>query len=242
MQRQAWTWTTPRLPAPARLVRWGHFGTPVLIFPTAGGDFEEIERFHLTTALGPLIDGGRIKVYSLDGWAVREWLSGTKPPETCVRFQDAFDSFVGEDILRRIRQDCQNDLIEPILAGASLGAFAAVSNLLRHPEAFRAAIGLSGTYDLVGSLCGLPASDIGAFAPRQYLASLGGSPLERLRKREVVLGCGEGDYENPLDSIELAASLRAKEVPCRLSSWGAARDHTWTTWRAELPPIVAELL
>ena len=24
------------------MVRWGHFGQPVLVFPTAGGDFEEI--------------------------------------------------------------------------------------------------------------------------------------------------------------------------------------------------------
>src|SRR5581483_6639759 len=52
MQKQAWTWTTPRLSEPARLVRWGHFGAPVLIFPTAGGDFEELERFHLISALG----------------------------------------------------------------------------------------------------------------------------------------------------------------------------------------------
>src|SRR5882724_6205619 len=56
MQKQAWTWTTRRLPQPGRMARWGHFGTPVVIFPTAGGDFEEIERFQLIAALGELID------------------------------------------------------------------------------------------------------------------------------------------------------------------------------------------
>src|SRR6185312_8664264 len=74
MQKQAWTWTTRHLPQPARMARWGHFGTPVLIFPTAGGDFEEIERFQLIAALGGLIDGGRIKAYSIDGVAVHAWL------------------------------------------------------------------------------------------------------------------------------------------------------------------------
>src|SRR5205807_200210 len=34
MQKQAWTWTTDRFPQPARMARWGHFGIPVLIFPT----------------------------------------------------------------------------------------------------------------------------------------------------------------------------------------------------------------
>src|SRR5262249_48971230 len=74
MQKQAWTWTTHRLQEPARLVRWGHFGAPVLIFPTAGGDCEEIERFQLIAALGELIDRGRMKAYSVDGLGVRACL------------------------------------------------------------------------------------------------------------------------------------------------------------------------
>ncbi len=36
-----------------QLVRWGHFGTPVMLFPTAGGDAEEAERFHLIGAIAP---------------------------------------------------------------------------------------------------------------------------------------------------------------------------------------------
>jgi esterase/lipase superfamily enzyme len=42
------------------MARWGTFGTPVLLFPTAGGDFEEIERFLMIKVLSPLIDAGKI--------------------------------------------------------------------------------------------------------------------------------------------------------------------------------------
>ncbi len=52
--KQDWTWRSARLPEPARVARWGHFGQPVLLFPTAGGDFEEVERFKLIAALAPL--------------------------------------------------------------------------------------------------------------------------------------------------------------------------------------------
>ena len=62
------------LAAIARVSRWGHYGTPVLLFPSAGGDFEEVERFHLVRALAPLIDAGRIMVFSVDGVAARVWL------------------------------------------------------------------------------------------------------------------------------------------------------------------------
>src|ERR1700733_6622861 len=107
MQKQAWTWTTPRLPQIARLARWGHFGAPVLIFPTAGGDFEEIERFELVAALSSLVDSGRIKVYSVDALAVRARLSAT------TNLDEHYDSYLYEDVLQRIRTDCQDQSIEP---------------------------------------------------------------------------------------------------------------------------------
>ena len=40
-------WYSRRLQQDIGLGRWGHYGTPVLVFPTAGGDAEEIERNHL---------------------------------------------------------------------------------------------------------------------------------------------------------------------------------------------------
>ena len=36
-------WFSHRVQQETQLVRWGTFGTPVLMFPTAGGDAEEIE-------------------------------------------------------------------------------------------------------------------------------------------------------------------------------------------------------
>ncbi len=45
-------WHSDRIGEEVAIARWGTVGVPVLIFPTAGGDFEEIERFHLIGALG----------------------------------------------------------------------------------------------------------------------------------------------------------------------------------------------
>ena len=44
-------------------------GQPLLLFPTAGGDCEEVERWHMIDVLRPLIDAGAIKVYSCDSVA-----------------------------------------------------------------------------------------------------------------------------------------------------------------------------
>jgi esterase/lipase superfamily enzyme len=242
MQKQTWSWTTRRLPHPAHLARWGHFGVPVLIFPTAGGDFEEIERFQLIAALGELIDAGRVKVYSIDATAVRAWLAATTSPKDRARLQDRHDSFIQQEVLQRIRKDCQDEQIEPILAGASLGAASAVRTLCRHPDSFRAAIGLSGVYGLSPPSCGMSSEALAAFSPVSCLTALAGPQLDRLRHRTIVLGSGAGDYETPADSKRMAEDFAAKSVPCRVRLWGAAHGHTWSTWREMLPRLLAEQL
>jgi esterase/lipase superfamily enzyme len=173
---------------------------------------------------------------------VHAWLTGTQSPEVCARLEDGYDSFVYEDCLQRIRQDCQDPRIEPILSAASLGAFFAVSGLFRHPDVFRLAIGMSGVYDLSALRGAVSSQKTGAFSLIEYLSNLTGPQLERLRHRKVILGSGQGDYETPAESQRLTDVLATKAVPCKLSLWGPARDHTWSTWREMLPAILAEQL
>src|SRR5215831_19843123 len=51
-------WYSDRVKTEITVVRWGTFGRPVLVFPSAGGDAEEIERFGLVDACGPLLAEG----------------------------------------------------------------------------------------------------------------------------------------------------------------------------------------
>ena len=85
-------WYSPRLEREVDFARWGWWGTPVLLFPTAAGDFEECERFLMMKALGDLIEGGRIKVYSCDSVAGHAWLSGDHSARYCSRVQNLFDA------------------------------------------------------------------------------------------------------------------------------------------------------
>ncbi len=62
-------WFSDRLQDEITVVRWGISGRPVLVFPSAGGDAEEIERFGLVGACGQLLAAGRIKLYSVDSVA-----------------------------------------------------------------------------------------------------------------------------------------------------------------------------
>ena len=133
-----------------------------------------------------------------------------------------------------IRADCRDDGAEVIAAGASLGAFMAVAVACRYPWLFRAAVGMSGSYDLE-RLFGFGgnerlllrrADELRAEPRRRAL-------LDTLRRRFVILAYGGGRWENPDDSWRLAGVLGAKGIPNRVDPWGPEYDHDWPTWRAD---------
>lgn len=240
MQKEVTRWYSPRLEQEVQLARWGHYGTPVLLFPTAGGDAEEVERFHLIRMLEGLIDEGRIKVYSTDSVAGRAWISGDHSAEFCSRLQNLFDEFIYREVTPAIRSDCSSDDIEVIASGASIGAFNAVATVCRHPDAYRMAIAMSGTFDLSKYLAGRMNQDFYFSSPLHYLPKLEGPQLELLRTRFILLPSGEGDYEDIGESWRMASVLGAKGVPNRVDSWGPEWRHDWETWRAMLPKYLDE--
>ena len=225
-----------------RLVRWGHWGRPVLCFPTAGGDAEECERFLLVQALEPLITTGRIKLYSVDSIAGAAWVARRHPPAYCSRLQTRFDAAIYHEVVPAIRGDCHSDDVEITTAGASIGAFNALASLCRHPDVFSTAICMSGTYDLSGWLDGEWHDDFYFSSPLHFLPGLEeGEMLTRLRERFVLLPTGEGEWEDPQQSWRMADVLGAKSIPNRVDSWGPEWKHDWPTWRAMLPRYLDEL-
>src|SRR5690606_24902164 len=94
MDKARSTWFSPRLRQEVSFARWGSYGRPVLLFPTAGGDCEECERMLMIRALAPLIDAGRIKVYSPDSVAGRVWIRDDRSPQHKAWLQNQYDKFV----------------------------------------------------------------------------------------------------------------------------------------------------
>ncbi len=240
MDKEVSRWYSSNIEQDVQLVRWGHFGTPVVLFPTAGGDAEEIERFHLITAIGPLIEAGRVKIYSVDSVAGRAWISGEHSGEYCSKLQNCFDAFIYGEVVPAIRTDCASADVEVIAAGASIGAYNAVTTVCRHPDVFKLAIAMSGTFDLSKYLEGRFNQDFYFSSPLHFLPRLEGEQLELLRSRQILLPSGEGDYEDIGESWRMASALGAKGIPNRVDPWGKDYHHNWETWREMLPKYLDE--
>lgn len=234
-------WYSERLGREVTVARWGEVGRPFLIFPTAGGDAEEIERFLVIETLAEYLEAGLIKVYSCDSIAGRAMLAGEGTPAHRMHLMDRFLDYVGEELVPAIRADCKSDDIEMMVGGASIGAFNALATLCRFPETFAQALCMSGTYDLERFLKAPLTRDFYATSPLHYLSGLEGPRLDRLKSRFVLLASGEGKAEDIGESWRMASVLGALRIPNRVDSWGQEWPHDWPTWRNMLHTYTPEL-
>ena len=235
-------WFSLRLRTEVLTVRYGHAGTPVLLFPTAGGDAEECERFLMIKVLTPLIDAGKIRVYSCDSVAGRAWISGEHSGLYKARVQNVFNEFLTDELAPAVRADCRDGSIEMIAAGASIGAYNSLVAVCRNPEIFKMGICMSGTYDLSRWMSGQHSQDLHVVSPLHFVPYLeeGSRQLALLRKRMILLPTGEGRWEAPNESWAVANVLGKRGIPNRVDLWGKHYDHDWVTWRDMLPKYLAE--
>lgn len=246
MSRVSSRWYSERVGREVQVVRWGEVGTPVVFFPTAAGDAEECERFLLVDALSPLLEAGRIKLYSVDSVPGQAWLKErrNRTPEAS-RAQAGFDSFIQHELVPAIRSDCGGDeQLEVVATGASIGAYNALAAICRHPDLFSHAICMSGTYELSKFIDGEMDEHWYFASPLHFVPNLPEEhpKLALLRERFVLLTHGTGRWEDPKESWDVAQALGGRGIPNRVDEWSGEWDHDWPTWRRMLPQYLDELL
>ncbi len=244
MSKHTVRWRSPSLQGrEITCVRYGVVGQPLLLFPTAGGDAEEPERFHLIDAIGAFLQDLRLKVYVVDSIAGQAWLQECKTLEQGAAAQHRFDQAIVREVVPHIRRDCNDPDVTLFTAGASIGAFNALCAICRHPDIFTHAICMSGTYDMERFLKGRHTADYVACSPMHFVPKLPEGPqLDLLRKRFVLLAHGEGEFEDPQQSWNVERALGGRRIPNRVDSWGKDWRHDWVTWRRMLPQFLGEFL
>jgi len=237
------TWSSPSLGGrEITFCRYGVSGTPLLLFPTAGGDAEEPERFHLISAIGPFLEDLRLKVYVVDSIAGQAWVNECRTLADAAAAQNRFDKCIVDEVVPAIHRDCGGDGGRIWAAGSSIGAFNALAALCRHPDVFETAICMSGTYNMNKFLEGPKTREYYESSPLDFVPDLEGAHLDALRERFILLAHGQGAHEEPQQSWNVERVLGPKGIPNRVDEWGEEWRHDWVTWREMLPQFLGEFL
>jgi esterase/lipase superfamily enzyme len=244
MERRTTAWFSHNLNIEMPLVAYGHAGYPLLMFPTAAADYLEYERFHLVDAIGPFIDGGKIRAYSINSVNRYSLLNEQMPPHLKAQLLTQYDRYLTDEVLPLIRKDTGQDDARPLTTGASLGAFLAANMYFKHPDLFRGTIAMSGGYDIKTYLQGYYDDNVYFNNPVDYLPNLNDDyNLPLLQRADAVfILSGQGAYEAPERSRQLSDILSAKGIPNTLDLWGHDVNHDWPWWRKMLPYVLGKLL
>jgi len=221
------------------IVEYGHYGTALLLLPTAAADYLEYERFLLIDAISKYIDAGLIKVYSINSINSESWLNNDMDGRHKAIRHQQFNQYVYEEVAPYIRSRTSEST--PIITcGASFGALHAANLFFKRPNVINGCIAMSGLYDLGVYTKGYWDEDVYFNSPLHYLNDLHDEwHLNMIRSsRHIHIYTGSGDYEDPDGSRYLSGLLNHKGIPHDLDVWGFDIKHDWPTWRAMLPYIL----
>jgi esterase/lipase superfamily enzyme len=143
-------WFSGRLQEEITLVRWGSSGRPVLVFPSAGGDAEEIERYGLVEACGELLAAGRVKLYSVDSVAGQVMVTKAGSPEHRTWVLNQFHECIRHEVVPAIHADLGGQALDLIATGSSIGAFNAIAKLERLRQRFALLASGDGDWEDIG--------------------------------------------------------------------------------------------
>ncbi len=223
-----------------RVVRYGHYGRPVVVFPSEAGHPTDYADNGMVEAVRPLLEEGRIKLYCVDSFDSQTWSDGWLPLEDRALRHKDYEAWVTGPVWDWIAADspgfAESD-VGAIATGCSMGGYHALQLCLTRADLFPVAICQSGNYDpTTFKVWGTPGDAAYFTNPTHYVPHLSGDHLEWLRGRvRPVLVVGEGPWEvHPTSSLpsarRMAALLGDKGIPHELDVWGHDSAHDWPWW------------
>ncbi len=219
------------------LWRYGHWGEPILVFPSAAGFAHEWDAQGMFEAVEDLVDGGKFKFYCSESNVSEAFTRKENDPAWRVQRHLTFEKYVMEELVPFIRRDLESPTARISVAGCSLGAMYAAIFALKYPDVFSWALCMSGRYDAFHFMDGHRDLDTYLLSPLAFVPHLQGEDLVKVQENtHLTLVCGQGAWEEGCieETTEFGEILDQKEIPNHTDIWGRDVSHGWDWWRRQV--------
>jgi esterase/lipase superfamily enzyme len=242
MHREHHRWYSHRTGREMGVNVYGHYGLPVLVFPTSGGDEHEYEGQGMFAALGHHLEAGRAKFFCIDSMNNQSWYDKQAHPRHRSWVQAMYDAYVASEVAPFIQDHCQTPGIPITTTGASFGAYHAANTLLKHPESFRRCLALSGVYDIRRFMDGDYDDNFYFNNPVDYIGGLSDPHvLGLLGQCDIHLVTGTGPWEDRGPTHRLSDVLSSRGIPHHVDDWGPEGGHDWPYWKRQMDTYLRDL-
>ena len=215
---------------------FGHFGLPVLVFPSAAGFAHEWQAQGMIETLSPLLAAGKIKLYCPESNVAKAWTNKEMSLDEKMEHHRQYERFILNTMVPFIEKDCHWKGAPITVTGCSLGAMYAGNFALKHPHLFKRAICMSGRYLATEFTDGQSNAEVYFNSPLAFVRGLSGGALNHVQKNtHMTLICGRGAYEEGCieETIMLGNLLKQKGIPSHTDIWGKESRHGWGWWKKQ---------
>jgi esterase/lipase superfamily enzyme len=242
MKKEHYLWHSSRLDREMGIAVYGHWGPPLLAFPTSGGDQWEQENQGMIRVLEEYIDAGRVKIFAVNSVNDASFYNKAAHPFHRSYVQRQYDAYVRDEAIPFIQEHCRTPGIPLATMGESFGAYHAVNTLLKHPDVVRRCFGLSGLYDMRQFMDGAYDDNFYFNNPVDYLASLSDPGiLSQLAGCDIHIATGSGPWEDSTGSYRLSEVLASRGIRHHLDDWGEQGGHDWAYWHHQMREYIRKL-
>lgn len=224
------------------LLVFGHWGPPLLTFPTSGGDEWEYWNQGLLPSVEDFIEGGRVKFFCINGLGGDGFYNRSRHPHHRSWIQKQYDAYVRDEVVPFIHHHCQSSSIGISTLGMSLGAYYAANTLFKHPDVIKRCFAISGVYDMRSFMDGVYDDNFYFNNPVDYLANMSDPWFyEHVATCDIHIATGNGPWENSGPSYQLSGILASRNIAHHLDDWGPLGGHDWPYWKHQLREYLSKL-
>lgn len=209
----------------------GHWGHPILMFPSSYGSFTQNNDFGLNGAVMNFVDEGKIKLYNVESLDGLSFYADNLSSEAKIHNYELYMQFLKNELIPFIQTECNTHRIG--VAGVSFGGYHAANTAFRFPDLVSHLFAMSGVFNIRNFT---PLSDdmrIYFNCPDEFMAN---EESWRYQHMNIVLSTSDWDSCKPKNE-QMAAILGSKGIP----HWYDEKkwiEHDWPLWKMVFPEYI----
>ena len=209
----------------------GHFGTPIVMFPTSQGQYTQNHDFKLNESINYFIDQGKVKLYNIQTIDKFSFYDNNISPEQRIRNYELYVQFLIQEFIPYIQKLHSEHRVA--VAGASFGGYHAANFAFRFPDLISHLFCLSGAFS-IRNFMDCYSDDLVYFnCPREFVKN---DEAWKYKHMNIVLSTSDEDICLE-QTKEMSNILSAKGI----NHWYDERkwiNHDWPLWRMAFPMFI----
>lgn len=211
----------------------GHWGHPILMFPSSGGQYTQNNDFGLNGSVMHFVEQGRIKLYNVETIDMMSFYDDHMNSEMKIHNYELYMQFLQKEMIPYIQDQCNSHRIA--VAGVSFGGFHASNTAFRFPDLVSHLIAMSAAFNIRNMT---PLSDdirIYYNCPDEFMQNEEGWKFNHM---QIVLGTSDWDICKD-KNLHMSGILNTKGI----EHWYDEKkwiEHDWPLWKMAFPEYVGK--